>query len=187
MNAVLVSESGCAASTYANDRLSLIQASGKTTVLAGGAQGYRDGVGEDARFRHIAGVATTPDGSVAYVADMGNNCIRKVVIATGAVTTVAGVGHDAEFEAPGGHKDGAVGEARFWHPEGLVRDACMHLYCHIYLFSGMLKVMLFMLLMAIELMMTNEKRKKGKTVDCVCYDCLVNVFTVRRATACVLT
>jgi len=121
-NAVLVSESGCAAATYANDRLSLIQPSGRTTVVAGGVQGYRDGVGEAARFRHIAAVATTPDGTLAYIADMGNNCIRRLVLATGVVTTVAGLGHDTEYELPGGHKDGTVDEARFWHPEGIALD-----------------------------------------------------------------
>ena len=121
-NAVLVSESGCAASAFANDRISLVRPSGRTTVVAGGFQGYRDGVGEAARFRHVAGMAVTPDGTVAYIADMGNNCIRRLVLATGAVTTVAGAGHDTEYELPGGHRDGPVADALFWHPEGLALD-----------------------------------------------------------------
>jgi hypothetical protein len=47
-----------------------------------------DGVGSDASFNRPAGITT--DGVNIYVADTGNNIIRKVDIATHAVTTLVG-------------------------------------------------------------------------------------------------
>jgi len=48
-------------------------------VVAGeaGTPGYVDGPGDTARFRIPAGLAARPGGTL-YVADFGNNCIRKV-------------------------------------------------------------------------------------------------------------
>ncbi len=53
-----------------------------------GGTGSRDGRGAIARFNSPHGVWT--DGTFAYVADQNNSTIRKVTIATGDVTTVAG-------------------------------------------------------------------------------------------------
>ncbi len=84
---------------------------GETSTLAGtpGAQGSIDGVGGAAQFYLPYGITT--DGSNLYIADTNNNTIRKVVIATGAVTTLAGTagitgstdatGAAARFDLPG--------------------------------------------------------------------------------------
>jgi sugar lactone lactonase YvrE len=57
------------------------------TGPAGGA-GSRDGRGEAARFFGPTGIAT--DGTYLYVADTQNHTIRKISIATGEVTRIAG-------------------------------------------------------------------------------------------------
>lgn len=60
-------------------------------VLAGQTStGFADGVGMNARFSGPAGAALAPDGSALFVADTFNNLIRRVDLASGAVTTVAG-------------------------------------------------------------------------------------------------
>ena len=63
------------------------------TRLAGaGAQGQVDGVGAAAYFYAPRGVAVL--AGVVYVADTGNHAVRRVVVATGEVSTVAGGGAD---------------------------------------------------------------------------------------------
>ena len=63
---------------------------GATTTLAGSSQGFADAAGASARFNQPFGVSVSPDGQWALVADGYNNRIRKVVVATGAVSTLAG-------------------------------------------------------------------------------------------------
>lgn len=65
-----------------------------SSVLAGTPfqSGNADGVGAAARFNHPQGLVISPDHSALYLADAGNDAIRKIVIATGAVTTVANHG-----------------------------------------------------------------------------------------------
>lgn len=91
-------------------------ASGMVTTLAGmsGSYGYSDGVGTGARFNGPRGIAT--DGTNLYVADSNNHTIRKVVIATGEVTTIAGT--------PGtrGSSNGYGPQASFYTPRGVVLD-----------------------------------------------------------------
>ena len=62
---------------------------GAVVTLAGGTPGYADGVGTAARFANPTGVAVDNNGNV-YVADRDNSCIRKIVVSTGEVTTLAG-------------------------------------------------------------------------------------------------
>ena len=64
-----------------------------TTYVGAQSAGSRDGTGLAARFSGPAGVAS--DDTTAYVADTGNATIRKVVLATGEVTTLAGAAGDA--------------------------------------------------------------------------------------------
>lgn len=62
------------------------------TTLAGGSPadgGSADGTGTAASFNHPAGITT--DGTDLYVADLSNSKIRKIVTATGQVSTLAGV------------------------------------------------------------------------------------------------
>jgi sugar lactone lactonase YvrE len=60
-----------------NDRVRLLTPDGEVTTLAGGARGFADGAGADARFDTPAGIAVMPDGTV-LVADTGNNLVRLV-------------------------------------------------------------------------------------------------------------
>eukprot|EP00985_Skeletonema_marinoi_P018530 scaffold10386_cov70-Skeletonema_marinoi.AAC.1 len=78
----------------------LFNPQGYVFTLAGsksGEEGFVDGEGSDARFRHPEGVAVDHDGYV-YVADTGNNAIR-MISPNGIVTTLAGTGKS-------GSKDG---------------------------------------------------------------------------------
>jgi len=87
-------------------------ANGAVTTIAGtaGTAGSIDGVGPAASFNHPRGIAT--DGINLYVADSGNNEIRQIVIATGAVTTLAG-------STTPGSADGTGTSASFNNPSGI--------------------------------------------------------------------
>ena len=57
--------------------------------------GDADGVCDAARFSdEIGGLALSADGATLFVSDTANHKIRKVDVATGAVTTLAGSGED---------------------------------------------------------------------------------------------
>lgn len=89
-------------------------ATGVVTTLAGsGIGGAVDGTGTAASFSGPAGITT--DGSNLYVADTINNKIRKIVIATGVVTTLAGSGST-------GATDGTGTSASFFYPQGITTD-----------------------------------------------------------------
>lgn len=93
----------------------VVIATAQVTTLAGkaGESGSADGAGGAARFYTPAGLAT--DGTDLYVADCGNDTIRKIVLATGEVTTLAGTA------LGGGSNDGTGAAARFRAP----RDVAM--------------------------------------------------------------
>jgi serine/threonine protein kinase len=84
-------------------------------VIAGqvGEAGSTDGVGANARFRWPRGIAIDTAGTL-YVADTGNNTIRKIT-PDHAVTTLAGA------TAPGS-ADGKGSAARFIAPQGIAVD-----------------------------------------------------------------
>jgi len=94
----------------------VIIATGAVTTLAGGAgiSGSIDGTGAAARFTFPAGITT--DGTNLFVADSGNNTIRKVIIATGVVNTIAGSAGSA------GSTNGTGAVARFYLPCGITTD-----------------------------------------------------------------
>lgn len=82
---------------------------GRVYTLAGdGTEGYQEGSKGGARFSSPSGLAFGPDRCI-YVADTGNNCIRKVDF-LGHTTLVAGV------PGQGGLCDGEAVEALFQEP-----------------------------------------------------------------------
>jgi len=101
-----------------NDTIRAITPAGLVTTLAGlaGKVGTADGTGSAARFSGPKGVAVDGADNL-YVADTGNNVIRKVTPA-GVVTTLAGTAG-----APGGSGDGTGSSVQFNGPEGVAVDA----------------------------------------------------------------
>lgn len=97
----------------ANNRIQMIAADGVVTAVAGGKEGYADGTGAQASFNTPSGMAIDKDGNL-YVADTGNNAIRKVT-PQGVVTTIAGGGK-------AGYADGKASDARFNGPLGVAVD-----------------------------------------------------------------
>lgn len=99
-----------------NRTIRKITPAGVVTTLAGlaGAAGSADGTNTTARFRSPDGVAVDDSGNV-YVADSGNQNIRKVTSA-GVVTTLAGLALSS------GSADGTNSTARFRSPVGLSLD-----------------------------------------------------------------
>jgi hypothetical protein len=92
--------------------------SGVTSTLAGsssGSAGSTDGTGTSALFNGPKGITLT--GSNLYVADTGNNTIRKIVISSGVVTLFAGSSTGAS-----GSTDGTGTAARFHSPSGITTD-----------------------------------------------------------------
>ncbi len=89
-----------------------------TTLAGNGTCGYAtNGTGTAARFSYPYGITT--DGMNLYVTDTSNNAIRKIVISTGAVTTLAGSGlGSGSF----GFADGTGSAAQFWNPSGITTD-----------------------------------------------------------------
>ncbi len=93
-------------------RICSISPDGRLCVVAGGANGLRDGPGHEAKFRFPTDVALGADGS-CYVADSVNDRIRAIS-PDGLVTTLAGSNYD--------YGDGRGPCARFRRPLGLDVD-----------------------------------------------------------------
>jgi len=91
---------------------------GVVSTLAGNAghAGYADGTGTNATFSSPHGVTTDSAGNV-YVADYGNNTIRKITPA-GVVTTLAGQADAGER----GEFDGIGSAASFLQPMAVATD-----------------------------------------------------------------
>ena len=71
-----------------------VSTSGTITTFAGsGTSGSTNATGASASFNRPMTVALNPAGTILYVVDKGNNLIRQIDIATGAVTnfTVSGI------------------------------------------------------------------------------------------------
>ncbi|PWI41103.1 NHL domain-containing thioredoxin family protein [Streptomyces sp. ICBB 8177] len=70
-----------------------LDADGETVVrrIGSGTRGFADGPADTASFSEPQGLAMLPDGAVV-VADTVNHALRRVDLATGEVTTVAGTG-----------------------------------------------------------------------------------------------
>jgi sugar lactone lactonase YvrE len=96
------------------------------TIFAGqaGIGGSQDGTGADARFQAPGGLAADSAGNL-YIADTGNNTIRRISPA-GAVTTLAGLaGSHGSLD----NLDNQPGSAaRFWAPFGIAVDRLRNVY-----------------------------------------------------------
>jgi len=94
----------------------MVISTGKVTTIAGtaGVNGSADGTGAAASFYAPYGVTT--DGANLFVCDESNNTIRKLVISTGKVTTIAGTA------GVNGASDGTATSARFYEPAGITTD-----------------------------------------------------------------
>jgi sugar lactone lactonase YvrE len=105
-----------------NDIIRKISSAGSVTTIAGlaGNGGSTDGTGSAARFDVPTGVAVDSSGNV-YVADAGNNVIRKIT-SSGVVTTIAGLAGTA------GSVDGTGAAANFSQPFGVAVDSAGNIY-----------------------------------------------------------
>ncbi len=92
----------------------IVISTGVVTTLAGsGVAASTDGTGAGASFNSPTGITT--DGTNLFVTDRLGHAIRKIVVSTGVVTTVAGSG-------VAGAADGTGTAASFNNPNGIVTD-----------------------------------------------------------------
>jgi sugar lactone lactonase YvrE len=108
---------------FNNNTIRMITSGGTVTTLAGtaGVTGSANATGSSASFHQPIGIAADTSGNL-YVADSGNNLIRKVVASTGVVTTLAG---SAGVE---GTADGTGTAALFHSPRGVAVDGSGNVY-----------------------------------------------------------
>jgi sugar lactone lactonase YvrE len=109
---------GADGSVYVSDagdaqRIRRIAPDGAVSTFAGDARGYADGPARAARFSTPSGLAAGP-GGVLYVADTGNNAVRRIA-PDGMVSTLAG-------SIAAGYRDGPPGRALFNAPTGVAVD-----------------------------------------------------------------
>jgi sugar lactone lactonase YvrE/predicted secreted protein len=95
-----------------------------STISGGGTPGFSGdgGAGTAAVLNSPSGVVIDVAGNI-YIADTGNNRVRKINAATGIITTVAGNGTET-FSGDGGAADGAG----MYGPYGLVLDGAGDLF-----------------------------------------------------------
>jgi DNA-binding beta-propeller fold protein YncE len=100
-----------------NKIVTVTLSSGTIQVVAGSTKGYQDADGTNALFDGPSGIALSPDGLTAYVADSGNRVVRKVLMSSpNTVTTLAGTRWTGTMPACA---DGALGAATFGRPSGI--------------------------------------------------------------------
>ena len=118
---------------YVTDDGSLVRQitpGGVVTTIAGshaGYGGFADGTGSAAQFKDLQGIAADGAGNL-YIADTGNNLIRKITptvvngVTNWVVTTLAGT------RASVGSSDGTGSAVQFQYPAGIAVDSAGNLY-----------------------------------------------------------
>jgi hypothetical protein len=93
--------------------------SGVVSTLAGHWErgAFQDGVGSAAGFNYPWGVALNAAGTIALVADHYNQLVRKIVVSSSSVTTLAGVALQS------GHTNGVGSAATFSYPYDVAMSA----------------------------------------------------------------
>ena len=100
------------------------------TTIAGSPAGYggfADGTGRAAQFKDLQGIASDSAGDL-YIADTGNNLIRKITptvvngVTNWVVTTLAGT------RASIGSSDGTGSAVQFQYPGGIAVDSAGNVY-----------------------------------------------------------
>ena len=102
-----------------NNKIRKITPEGVVTSFAGSKEAYADGLSASAAFNTPSGLAIDDVGNI-YVADTGNNVIRKIT-PQGKVSTLAGNGK-------AGFLDGKSTEAQFNGPIGVAVDKTGKVY-----------------------------------------------------------
>ena len=102
-----------------SNRIRKVTPQGEVSTLAGGREGFADGAGAAANFNTPSALALDAAGNL-YVADTGNNRVRKVT-PEGVTTTLAGDG-------AAGLVDGPAAQARFDSPVGVAVDKDGNVY-----------------------------------------------------------
>jgi sugar lactone lactonase YvrE len=117
-----------------NHTIRAITPGGAVSTVAGlaGTNGSTDGTGGAARFYQPQGVAVDGAG-ILYVADTGNQTIRKIM-AGGAVSTLAGLAGSY------GSADGTGASAQFYGPAGVAVDGLGNVYVADYFNQTLRKV-----------------------------------------------
>lgn len=105
-----------------------------TTVAGGGEIRGDGGPATAARLSEPLGVAVDEFGDL-YIADGSEHRVRKVVAATGIITTVAGTGAP-RFDGDGG----PASAASIWRPSGVALDGFRNLYIADYFSNRIRKV-----------------------------------------------
>ena len=85
---------------------------GVVTTFAGSTNGFVDGMGTGAKFNYPNSIAIDPSSTYLYINDTSNSAVRKIVISSATVSTVAGTNTT-------GYVDGFGSAARFNVPYGL--------------------------------------------------------------------
>lgn len=117
---------------WGNNKIKKIDPSGMVTDWAGNGMGYKDGPGTKAKFRHPYHISVDKATGNIYIADYGNNRIRKIandslhMVCTVAGTGVSGYKDDSWFGDCCDENKG--GNAQFNSPIGITYVESFLLY-----------------------------------------------------------